>query len=94
MGSWKQWSARVLGSWGVYHIRDDQLGTATSAFLAPGFGIGISMLHPFGKTMAAGLQVLDHEILDDRQDRYISANVILVWNAKSGDSQQPRKATP
>ena len=95
VGSWMKWQGRVGTTWGYYRVQDDRVGIVERAISALGLSIGAGVSHRLFPSTGIGASVRYHNLLDTRQDHYVSATVDLSWAPPaSGGPRTPRTATP
>jgi hypothetical protein len=75
----KGWTPVASGTWGYYHVADDQWGEVLSAVRSTGFSLGGGLRHALRKGTTVGAMVRYHRLFNDTAGRYASAGVECGW---------------
>ncbi len=73
------WSPYASGTWGIYHVTDDFLGTRTHSLNSTGWSLGAGLDYRFGNAVTVGPSVRYHRLFNDRVGRYIGIGLDVGW---------------
>ena len=73
------WSPYASGSWGLYHVTDDFLGTRTRSLTSTGFSLGAGLMYRLGNTVSIGPSVRYHRLFNDQVGRYLGIALDADW---------------
>lgn len=74
-----RWESFASGTWGVYYLRDDQLGDTRRRVSSTGWSLGAGLRRGLRGRSTVGAELRYHRLFNDHAGRYVSAALEWGW---------------